>query len=289
MALCCIIAVAVSLTTFYQICIIDSSAWLNRLYKNLTMITMIIFTLSSIGDLIHSMVRYFSPDLQMSETGSIINSIVVNVLYLSGNVLFYILILLRIYIPFRLNKCLAYFLFVIIIISAILSVIYCVVIWYFYYDHDQYWIFLLVTLSSNDFILNVFIFSLFIYKMRKTVISIDPLKSEEALTKTNVMTSVIIKHCILFGIGIALNQGYFIIHLYETFTDKYAFLMYQCLGYSARAIQTVATVVVLCLVLRINYNKYICLCKSCHLSIGKCCFKRRKITLDNPYHLLQDL
>ena len=49
-------------------------------------------------------------------------------------------------------------------------------------------------------------------------------------------------------------------------------------------------VLVLWLILRRNYNKYIYLCKFCHICIAKLCFKgvdSKKIA-DNPYDTLSD-
>ena len=55
--------------------------------------------------------------------------------------------------------------------------------------------------------------------------------------------------------------------------------------YSERALENIVNVIVLWLILRVNYNKYICLCGCCHKCIGKCCFKNMDTInmVDNPY------
>ena len=60
--------------------------------------------------------------------------------------------------------------------------------------------------------------------------------------------------------------------------------------YCIRTLENITNVLVLWLILRINYNKYICLCRWCHQCIGSCCFKNlySVIMIDNPYFELQD-
>ena len=50
-------------------------------------------------------------------------------------------------------------------------------------------------------------------------------------------------------------------------------------------------VLILWLLLRVNYDKYICLCKGCHICIAKCCFKEVDIDkiVDNPYYAFEKI
>eukprot|EP01084_Bolivina_argentea_P089821 161972_1 len=284
--LCCTVAMGIISVSIYQLCIKDSSLWINNLYRNLTIIIMITFTLSSIGDLTHTIIRY-TAHTDISFDVSRINSNVVDALYFGGNIMFYTLILLRISIPFQLNKCVFIGLSIVIFITGIVSIVYCVSVWFIYYGHDEYWRIILVVLSGNDFILNLFILILFARKMRNTAINIDSTFSELAKKNKNLITNAISKHSVLFGIAIFVNQGWFASHLYRAFSGDYNFVVDKCLPYSIRALETVANVLVLWLVLNINYNKYICLCRCCHLCVGKFCFRYSdESLLHNPYYEL---
>eukprot|EP01084_Bolivina_argentea_P198765 340251_1 len=285
--LCCFIGFVIDIYTFYQLCIQDSSTWINSIYRNLTIAIIIMYTFSSIADIIHIILQY--PPNIIKDTENLICLNASNVFYFTGNIMFYILITLRIYFPFQLNKCIAYSLSFIIFISGIISILYIIFSWPYFQQYNNFWKVIIVTLSADDLILGLFIFIIFIHKMRKTVSKIDPLMSDIAAQNVDLMTNVMIKHSILFGVVLIMNQGFFVCHLYQTFAQDYNFLVDKCITYSIRAIENLAVIVALWLLLQNNYSKYIRLCKCCHLVMSKCCFKTYDNSVFNPYTRMYDL
>ena len=107
------------------------------------------------------------------------------------------------------------------------------------------------------------------------------------------MTNVVAKHGLLFGIAIFINPWYLIVIVLCTFkfvTDGF-YSNFALLSIpSTQTLECTVNVIVSWLVLRINYDKYIYLCKSCHICMIRCCFKDMNINMkksvDNPYDLL---
>eukprot|EP01084_Bolivina_argentea_P007600 14268_1 len=105
--LCGMINITILTSAIYQLCIKDSSIWINKLYRNLTLIAMLSFTICVIGDLIHVIIRdinfsnyawpYDTTEAQLSAANDFV--------YYLANVTVYVLLLLRIYIPFDLKNC----------------------------------------------------------------------------------------------------------------------------------------------------------------------------------------
>ena len=260
---------------------------------------MVLYTLSTIGDLAHIIIKYKNfpqrPHMDLEEN---ISDAIVDALYFVGNIAFYILILLRIALPFQLNKFVSYLLGFIIFIFSITSVRYIVFLFKYKFG-DLQWTWITITLSITDLILSVFILLIFICKMKKTIINIDPSLSKEAEQNVNLMANVITKHSVLFGIAIIINQGFYLsIFLYNTkltsyhenITTQFVVLVGYCIPFGVRAIESIANVLILWLLLRINYDRYIGLCKCCHLCVGKCCFKNidHKSRVNNPYRELSE-
>eukprot|EP00483_Globobulimina_turgida_P011456 UN11478 len=124
--------------------------------------------------------------------------------------------------------------------------------------------------------------------MRGTISNIDPLVSLEAATSVNLITNVITKHSVLFGFAILVNQGFFISQMITNFLKINDSLINQCMNYMLRGLENVTNVLVLWLVLRINYDEYICFCKYCHFCVTRCCFKQIDTdTAINPYRRLE--
>eukprot|EP01084_Bolivina_argentea_P159554 277868_1 len=287
-----LIAMPICFKAFYSLYIKDSSIWINRTYRNLTMISMLSFTMTSIGDCIH--LKLFSESI--SQNSIIVSNISENItkasidfIYFVGNIVFYILILLRISQPFELKSCIYYSLVILILISAIVSIFYCAAVFFILSTERQitYTIPASIALSIDDFILNSVISFIFIDKMRKTIANIDPTVSETAEKNVNLIVNVIIKHSVLFGFAIFVNQGWAIMNI---LTTTYSVEVFKLgMEYCVRALENLTNILVLWLMLRINYNKYICICKYCHLCIGQWCMEHSKtsVTLHNPYLQIQ--
>ena len=114
---------------------------------------------------------------------------------------------------------------------------------------------------------------------------IDPLLSEQAERNVNIITNVMIKNSILFGMAIIFNQCFYGSLLYMYLSDQYSSVTFRySLPYSLRAIETISNIYILWLNLRINYRHYIHICKWCHLCASKC-FQHQDIqtSLENPY------
>ena len=126
----CLALSLVLLHIIYRVCDKDSSKWIDQTYRNLTVIVALSFTLSSIVDLIHIIDIYY--------TGVVFNTplvIIADGLYFIGDAMFYILILMRITIPFEVNKCMVIFLSLIIVVFSITGILYCIGIYFASYRH----------------------------------------------------------------------------------------------------------------------------------------------------------
>ena len=283
MILSCLLLVLISVHAFYQLFYKDSSNWINSIYRNLTITIMISFTMCHIISISYFIVRYFVHNgVNMSSTLSWI-LISTDIFYYAGNIAFYILLLLRITVPFELSKYVSTALIMLIFVYGIASVWYIVII--SLPDSETFQV-LIIVLLSIDLILNTFILAIFICKIKKIMQNIDPLVSAEAQKNVDVMTNVVAKHCLLFGTAIIFNQGFLVAVFISTFMPDGT----QAIGSDvivgiAASTEISVNVLVLWLVLRANYDKYICLCKYCHIGIAKCCIKNidGKRVVENPY------
>ena len=175
--------------------------------------------------------------------------------YYVGDIMFYILILLRIYVPFEVKKCTLYFLLSMIFIFCATAI--------FFYPNAFYpmldlWI-ISIILTSTDFILNATILTIFILKMRGMISNLDPLVSMQAQKNINLMSNTVTKHSVLFGLAMILNQAFYLVVWYVEFHALFSRDWINGM-YCVRAIENTVNVIVLWLVLRINYKKYICFC-----------------------------
>ena len=115
------ISICICAASIYYLLILDSSSWINKTYRNLTSITILLFTISCIGLSLHMIVRFvYFPNDNLNENHSeIIIEQAVNIPYFFGNIIFYILLLIRIYQTFGLSKYSMYAL------SALIFIIFC--------------------------------------------------------------------------------------------------------------------------------------------------------------------
>ena len=296
----CVAASIISTHSIYHLCIKDSSAWIDKIYRNLTIMITLSFTTSTMTDLLHIILYFYSTSGVMSyDTYSkflLPIVLIADVLYFIGDILFYILILLRIHVPFEISRNILWFLSFMIIIFAISSIVYCTVLGIFLFDpgykeHIHYFGPLYTILIFGDFILNATIFIIFAKKMKRIISNVDPSLSDKAQRNVNLISNTVTKHCVLFGIAMSINQAFYAINLYERLTNSlWNVGCWTCEIYSIRAFENIVNIIVLWLVLRINYDKYICLCGCCHRCIGKCCYRdiASNVISDNPYLVLND-
>ena len=138
---------------------------------------------------------------------------------------------------------------------------------------------------GGDFVLNVMILSIFIKKMRRIISDVDSTLSQATEQNVNLISNTVTKHSLLFGIAMIMNQAFYAVSFYGVIANAWRHTGFKDFVYSTRSLENIMNVTVLWLVLRANYNKYICLCGCCHKCIGKCCFKNMdsKAICDNPY------
>ena len=283
---CLIPMIIITSRTLYELyCNGDALLWISKSQRNLIVIIMISFTLTSVTDLTHITLRYINPSLPKQPFYFVADG-----LYFFGNILFYILVLLVIALPFEMSKWAKRILSFIIFIFAVTSIVY-LAFCFLYPDQDIHWAFITTTLSIEDIILSPFILLIFICKMKKTIIHIDPTLSIETEQNVDLMSNVITKHVVLFGMAMIVNQGFYTAVTVTSQQAQYYQVVHYYIAYMVRGVENVTNIFILWLILRINYDKYIKYCKCCHKCIGKCCFKNiaNKSEIDNPYRELSDL
>ena len=132
---------------------------------------MICYTLCTIGDITQTMLRY-KTYLTYSEWDSSEAYLVgtKNAIYHFGNIIFFILLFMKIKIAFQISKLFISYLSLLLIIFSIVSIIYCITL----LDAvgksipDEHHTLSLISypLSITDFLLNMSLFILFIYKIK---------------------------------------------------------------------------------------------------------------------------
>ena len=287
-SVCLTLSLYVFVMTNYQF--LSNAESLNKAYKIITILCMSFMVTCSIGDLIHLIVRFIDfPNCNGFYQLEVIMISIIDGFYYLANIIFYILLLSRVYNTFTLNKIMISVLLILITIAALSSGAYIVLIISFVnnlaklYDFTKYTV---LPMSIADFILNLNFFGIFWYQMRQTVVDIE-VESNIYQNISNVLT----KHIVLFGIAIITNQSVFMWSISYSFYDPpindRIFIM--TITYIIRSIEISINMMVLWLVLNINYDKYIYCCKYCHLCVAKCCISKSQHPLQNPYHLLTDL
>ena len=168
--------------------------------------------------------------------------------------------------------------------------IWCFIVFYFANktrnQRSQYFKPVSDTLPIIDFILNLSLTIVFIYKIKHKD-SLEGIEIADDYRLTSVASSnfdystdkraiwnVLIKHCILFGIVLFINQSFYISIILSRLSIVKEVITTQFVqNHTIRSIENVVNIVVLWLVLKINNDKYICLCKCWHKCILKNCMK----------------
>lgn len=280
--LSCLISLSIYIAAVKQLC--NNAESVNKVYKFLTIACISTMTICSVGDFIHLTFRFLDfPNCNDFYHLEVMLMGCNDAIYFLGNILFYILLLLRIYNTFHINKIVTTILSFFIILFGLSSAGYIVLlIKYGINDLSQFFNYTKydsMILSVTDFVLNVNFFIIFWCQLKKTVIDID-IQSNVYQNIANVLT----KHIVLFGIAIVTNQLFFIWTIaYAWYNHPYDPMIFVCIDYVLRSIELSVNVAILWLVLNINYEKYLCCCKHCHLCVAKCCVKNNERPFQNPY------
>ena len=286
MIICCFIGGLFCIISIYQLYIKRSYIFINEYFKNLTIITMIAYTICSIGDITHMIIRYkyylASNDWHPWESYL---AGVKDGMYYIGNVTFLTLVFMRIKISFQVSKCAMYYLSLLLFISIICEFMWVFIIIYFaggsIGNAEFYTALASYPAAVNDFVLNLSLFILFIYKMRhkdsiEGIEIADDIISTESDSDDNghhniqqkAVWNVMIKHCILFGIALLINNTWYIVNMINSPTASALIRIY-----TPRDVENAINIIILWLVLKINNDKYVYLCKCWHSCILKYCMK----------------
>lgn len=282
-----LISLCITTITINQL-LCNTAETVNKIYKVLTISCILPMTICCIGDLTHLTVRFlYFPYCNVIVDSEVIFMSCNDAIYYIGNILFYVLLLLRIYNTFQIKKVIIIILSFFIILSALSSVGYIFTVIKVGNDAEKFFQFgkyILFALSICDLILNINFFGIFWYQLRKIVVDID-IQSNIYQNIANVLT----KHIVLFGIAIITNQLFFLwtlaTSLYDPPVNYQMFIV--IIAYVVRSIEIWVNVLILWLVLNINYQRYLNCCKYLHLYIAKCCVKNNENPLKNPYQQLK--
>ena len=291
MVLCCIIDLMLCIVTIYQLYIKQSCIIISNSFKKLTIITMIAYTLCTIGDIAQVIIRYeyYLPSALWHHNEAYLSG-TVDFIYYTGNVTFFILLFMRIRKSFQVSKSIMYYLSLLLLISIICCIAWCFIVIYFsdttgvileYYIAIDSW-----PLSIDDFLLNLSLFILFIHKIKNKdsmegIEVADDVSSfgtdDEYNDKSKVIIwNVMIKHCVLFGISLFLNQVWYLANIINALATTESITNFSLLlikDYTARSVENLINIIILWLVLKINNDKYVYLCKCWHSFILKYCMK----------------
>ncbi len=290
MAICCTITMIFVSITIYQLYCKSVAVFISNHSKLLTVITMITYTLCSLGDMAHMILRFINHLTTTSHNYPYLVTIKSGFYYV-GNGAFFMLLLMRIKKSFQLSKCIMYYLSLLWILSVTCSMGFLIITFVAALDEssmndDIYYQTSLYFVVVADFILSFSLFVLFIYKIKYkesmeglevaddvsliSGASNDNLEIKDKRAVLNVM----IKHCVLFGIALVINEAFYVILFIWNF-DK-LFQNYSAdilLGYTGRTIENVFNVIILWLLIKINNDKYVFLCKCWHICILRYCIK----------------
>lgn len=281
----CIISITIAGITIKQL-VWNNTNTINKLYKCLTISCILIMTLCCAGDLTHLVVRFMDfPYCNGFDTSEGIVMGCIDSVYYSGNIIFYVLLLLRIYNTFHISKSVTFILVLFIIITTLTSASFVIIVIHFadnvkqFYFYNKY---ITLALSSADLILNISFFVIFWQQLKKTASDID-IQSNMYQNLANVLT----KHIVLFGIAIITNQLFFIWVMAFTWYDTKYTLFAVIIAYGVRSFEIFINVIILWLVLNINYGRYIHCCRCPHVFIAQCCVQNNEMPLQNPYRELE--
>eukprot|EP01084_Bolivina_argentea_P119567 211979_1 len=249
-----------------------------------TVISSICCTLCMICDLIH-ISKVFTTDFGIVSNNFHTIMAVGDIFLYNGDVAFYSLLILRVNYAFmdsvyKLNKCFLWLLWATIIVAVLLGIAYItfLIIYNTVLQTDP---FFAVIFMVIEFVLDILLSFIFIYKLFQVIFSLDITDDIQKSTTSTQIINVIIRHCILFGIVIAANVTLLICYMFWIFVVKHpqnhTILALFC--YLSRSLENLCIVVVLFLNLKINRSTYRYLCKKCHFGCLYCCmctYRKRK-------------
>lgn len=287
-----VLSAIICITAFYQLCCRNHEL-VSKLYRNLTLICILSLTISVIGDLIHLIIRWMDfPNATYYTPDELLLITINDAIYFIGNITFYILLLLRIYNAFKSNRIMTAFMSFVIIICILASVSYLVIIFYYnseyfkgpdgiiqYLTHLKYAVY---PLSISTAVLDIGFFVVFFHQMRRIVVDID-IQSAMYLNIYNVLT----KQVVLFLPAVISNQLFFAYLFYVTYVLPHLaveeYVPYLVVAYMVRTFEVVINILVLWLIININHDKYIRVCKYYHICCARCLSKHNDKPLANPY------
>ena len=149
---------------------------------------------------------------------------------------------------------------------------------------------------SFDFLLDVTLFILFIHKIKNKnsmegmeiaddLSSIDYHGRMDYNSDKTAIWNIMIKHCVLFGIALLSDQAFYISMIIDDLESIVVLNLFR--DYGIRCIENVLNIVVLWLVLKVNNDRYVQICKCWHKCILKYCMKedpnmiREGFSIDN--------
>ena len=233
---------------------------------------MIAYTLCLVGDIAHIIIRYkyflTSQDWILSEAYLAGAN---DTAYYLGNFTFFLLLLQRIKTSFQLSKCMMRYLLLLLIISITSSTIYCFLMFYgagktgSKVESDAEII--SYPLAVGDFILNLSLFVIFVHKIYNK----DSMEGMEIADDISTSVSqgginedkkaiwnVMIKHCMLFGIVLIVNQAWPVLVIIDILiVDANNFPYILARDYTIRSFENVTNIVILWLALKINNDIYV--------------------------------
>eukprot|EP01084_Bolivina_argentea_P031101 57580_1 len=253
------------------------SVFINGYYKWLTFITMSSYILCTLGDISELSIRYalslVSDKLDPSDPYL---AGVKDILYYLGNTTLFLLILMRIKISFQVSRCIMIALSVLLLISTLLSIAWCACIFIATNATQRALpaLYINFPLSINDLCLNMLLFALFIYKIKNkdSVEGIDNVYHNDCDYGKKRIWNVMIKHCVLFGIVLVANQGWYISEFLWSLCPTLSVALIMV--YTVRTVENTINIVILWLVLKVNNAKYVKLCKCWHVCITERCLKQ---------------
>ena len=287
MSLCLLIDIILCICTIYQLQLHNNYISISKSFKNLTITTMLAYTFCTIGDITQVIIRYkYFLTSQDWSTSEAYLAGAKDLIYYIGNFTFFLLLFMRIKTSFQLSKYIMSYLTVLLTISVVFSFSYC---FFCFYSAGKSGILLnsllsiaIYPLSTSDFILNLSLFILFIYKIKNkdtmegVEVADDVLDdiSSDYNSDKKAIWNVMIKHCVLFGIALLSNQAWYIEVIVDCLsTTQTNFPTELIRDYTVRSVENVTNIIILWLVLKVNNGKYVSLCKCWHSCILEYCMK----------------
>eukprot|EP01084_Bolivina_argentea_P097607 175459_1 len=296
------ITIIFALLFIYRICQYSGSfTKMHTIIVMLTVTGVISCTVSSIGDTIHISHALLS-NIQILSQKLTIYLAISDIFLFVGNIAFYALLITRVQVAFsdsvhKLNKC---FLFILWLLVAIICIGNCayilLLVFYLNFYHINtfdYNGFIASVIIFIEFILDIVLSIIFIYKLCQVFVSIDAMIDHYSFSRSKISRSknsiafimrsktaphivnTITRHCILFTIAISANMIVFVAFVFIVFNKTFTLShkSYMVIPYIARQLEDLCMVIVLFLNLNVNHSIYNKICKICHVGCLNCCVK----------------